>query len=317
MAEEKLVSSRETYGKLLVELGKEYKNLVVLDADLSSSTKTCTFCREFPDRFINCGVAEQDMIGVAAGLAASGKIVFASTFAVFASGRAWDQVRVSVAYPRLNVKIVATHGGITTGEDGVTHQAMEDIAIMRSLPNLTVIVPADAIETANTIKALVKTHGPAYVRLNRPKVPLVYESENYGFKIGKALEMTGGKDLTIIACGIMVKISMDAAKLLQNEGISVRVINMHTIKPLDAEMIIKAAKETGAIVTAEEHSIVGGLGGAVAEVICENYPVPVVRVGMKDMFAESGKPQELLEKYGMTAKDVVAAAKLALSRKGK
>jgi transketolase len=313
--EEKLIASRDTYGETLAALGHEYKNLVVLDADLSASTKTCTFCKAFPDRFINCGVAEQDLIGVAAGLAAFGKIVFASTFAVFATGRAWDQIRTSVAYPRLNVKIVATHGGITTGEDGVTHQAMEDIAIMRALPNMTIIVPADAVETGQAIRALAKAHGPAYVRLNRPKVPVINQNENYSFTIGKAVELARGKDLTIIATGIMVKSALEAATILTKEGISAKVINMHTIKPLDCEAILRSAKETGAVVTAEEHSIIGGLGGAVAEVICENYPVPVVRVGMKDMFAESGKPEALLEKYGMTPQEIVAAAKLALSRK--
>lgn len=317
MTEEKLVASRDEYGNTLVELGREYPDLVVLDADLSASTKTCKFCQAFPERFFNCGVAEQDMMGVAAGLAASGKIVFASTFAVFATGRAWDQVRTSLAYPRLNVKIVATHGGITTGEDGVTHQAMEDIAIMRAIPNMTVIVPADAYETKKVIKALVKAHGPAYVRLNRPKVPLIYPDDTYDFKIGKGITLREGKDLTIIATGLLVKAALEASAILKEAGVGARVINMHTIKPLDNELVIQAARETGTLVTVEEHSIVGGLGGAIAEVVCENYPVPVVRVGMKDMFAESGKPKELLEKYGMTAKEVVAAARLALERKGK
>ena len=298
-----------------MELGKVYPNLVVLDADLSQSTKTCLFCKAFPDRFFNLGVAEQDMIGVAAGLAASGKIVFASTFAVFASGRAWDQIRASVAYPHLNVKIVATHGGITTGEDGATHQALEDIAIMRVMPNVQVIVPADAIETRRVILQLVKEEGPAYVRLNRLAVPVIHENENYDFEIGRAETMRKGSDVTIIACGIMVKAALVAADILGQDGISARVVNTHTIKPLDVECILSAARETGAMVVAEEHSIIGGLGAAVGEVVCENFPVPVIRVGMKDVFGESGKPAALLEKYGMTAADIVHAAKSALEKK--
>ncbi|MFA4858487.1 MAG: transketolase family protein [Candidatus Margulisiibacteriota bacterium] len=317
MSEEKLIASRDVYGKTLAELGKVYPDLVVLDADLSQSTKTCVFGKEFPDRFFNMGVAEQNLIGVAAGLAASGKIAFASTFAVFASGRAWDQIRASVAYPHLNVKIVATHGGITTGEDGATHQALEDIAIMRVMPNMTVIVPADAVETRLAIHQLVKMDGPAYVRLNRLAVPVIHENENCDFEIGRAQTLHAGSDLTIIACGIMVKAALDAAKILKASGILARVINLHTIKPLDVKCILLAAQETGALVTAEEHSIIGGLGAAVAEVVCENCPVPVVRVGMKDIFGESGKPAALLEKYGMTAADIVTAAKTALKRKSK
>lgn len=315
--EKKLASTRDAYGKTLVELGKEDPDIVVLDADLAVSTRTSKFGAAFPERFFNLGVAEQDMIGVAAGLAASGKNVFASTFAVFGSGRAWDQVRISVAYPRLNVKIVVTHGGITTGEDGVTHQATEDLAIMRALPNMTVIIPADAIETVKVIKTLAKTHGPAYVRLCRLNTQLIYESEDYKFAIGKGIVLRDGRDLSIICCGIMVSAALDAADLLKGEGIEARVINMHTIKPLDIELTLNAAKETGAIVTVEEHSIVGGLGAAVAEILVENIPVPMTRVGIKDMFAESGKPKELLEKYGLTAKDIAAAAKSVLNRKRK
>jgi len=309
------IATREAYGKTLVSLGEKNPKIVVMDADLSCSTKTGLFCKKFPERFFNAGVAEQDMIGIAAGLATTGKIVFVSTFAVFGSGRAWDQIRVSLAYPRLNVKIVVTHGGITTGEDGVTHQALEDIAIMRVMPNLTVIVPADAFETIQVIKALEKAHGPAYVRLSRPATPLVYEKEDYDYKIGKANCMREGKDLTIIACGLMVGQALEAAEELAKKGISAQVINMHTIKPLDKDAIIKAAKKTGAIVTAEEHTVLGGLGGAVAEVLVENCLVPQVRVGMKDMFAESGQPQELLEKYGMTPANIVSACKLVLERK--
>jgi transketolase len=310
-----LASTRDAYGKTLVELGKVHKDIVVLDADLSASTKTSLFAKEFPDRFFDMGVAEQDMIGTAAGLAACGKIVFASTFAVFGSGRAWDQVRVSMAYTRLNVKLVVTHGGITTGEDGATHQANEDIAIMRVIPNMTVIVPADATETVNVIKSLVKEYGPSYVRLSRLASPVVHSNSSYDFRIGKGIVMKPGSDITIIATGIMVYQGLMAAEQLSKEGINARVVNIHTIKPLDRELIIRCAEETGAIVTAEEHSIIGGLGSAVAEVLVENKPVPMARVGMKDMFGESGKPDELLEKYGLTAKDIFSAAHNVLKRK--
>lgn len=261
------------------------------------------------------GVAEQDMISTAAGLAACGKIAFASTFAVFATGRAWEQVRMSVAYTRLNVKIAATHAGITTGEDGASHQANEDIAIMRAIPNLTVLVPADAIEAANIVRAAAKFHGPAYIRLSRGNSPVIYENENYGFSIGRGVVMKEGKDVSVIACGIMVAMALDAAEQLQKENISVRVVNLHTIKPLDKELIIRCAQETGAVVTAEEHSIVGGLGGAVAEVLGENCPAPMARVGIKDMFGESGRPEELLVKYGLTADDIVQAVRAVLTRK--
>jgi transketolase len=313
--ERKKTSAREAYGKTLVELGKKHQNLVVLDADLSVSTKTSLFGKQFPDRFFDLGVAEQDMISTAAGIASCGKIVFASTFAVFGSGRAWDQVRVSVAYTRLNVKIVVTHGGITTGEDGATHQATEDIAIMRALPNMMVIVPADAIETAMVIKELVKVHGPCYVRLARPSIPVIYESEINDFKIGKGNVLKDGKDVTVIACGLMVGEAMLAADELAKDGIKVRVVDMHTIKPIDKELIVKCARETGAIVTAEEHTIIGGLGGAVAEVLSENSLVPMVRVGIKDMFGESGNPSELLEKYGLTSSEIVAAVRTVIKRK--
>jgi transketolase len=310
-----MASTREAYGKTLVELGKINKDIVVMDADLSVSTKTSMFAKEFPDRFFDMGVAEQDMISTAAGLAACGKIVFASTFAVFGSGRAWDQVRVSMAYTRLNVKLVVTHGGISTGEDGATHQANEDIAIMRAIPNMTVIVPADAVETAHVIRNLVKEYGPSYVRLSRLSTPIVYGSGNYDFRIGKGVIMKPGDDITIIAAGIMVYQSMLASEQLSKEGISARVVNIHTIKPLDRELIIRCAQETKAIVTAEEHSIIGGLGSAVAEVLAENMPVPMARVGVKDMFGESGKPDDLLEKYGLTSKDIVSAVKNVIKRK--
>ncbi|MFH1683728.1 MAG: transketolase family protein [Candidatus Margulisiibacteriota bacterium] len=315
MSDLKLVATREAYGKTLVELGRENPNVVVLDADLSASTKTSDFGKEFPERFFDMGIAEQDMISTAAGLAACGKTVFASTFAVFGSGRAWDQVRMSVAYTRLNVKIVVTHGGITTGEDGASHQANEDIAIMRVLPNMTVIVPADAVETANVIRAAAKFYGPMYIRLGRPKTPVIFGQQDYGFKIGKGVVMRKGKDLTIFACGLMVSKALEAADELSKKGVDCRVVNLHTIKPIDKHLIIKCAEETGAVVTAEEHSILGGLGGAVAEVLVENACVPMARVGVKDMFGESGKPDELLVKYGLTPHHIAAAVKSVIKRK--
>lgn len=312
----KLLATRDAYGKALVELGRENENIVVLDADLSCSTKTSLFCKEFPSRFINCGVAEQDMIGTAAGLAASGKIAFASTFAVFGSGRAWDQVRISVAYPKLNVKIVVTHGGITVGEDGATHQALEDIALMRVLPNMTVIVPADAATAYQAVKAVSKNNGPAYIRLGRPAVPVIYD-EGSKFEIGKSIKLKEGNDVSIIACGIMVSAGLEAQKILDNEGISAEVIDMHTIKPIDVSAIVNTAKKTGAIVTAEEHSIIGGLGSAVAEIISQEFPIPVIRVGIEDIFGESGAPSDLLEKYRLLPKDIAKAAKQAIDKKKK
>lgn len=313
--EKKMIATRDAYGKTLVELGAIDPKIVVLDADLAGSTKTALFGKKFPDRFFDMGIAEQDMIGTAAGLAACGKTAFASTFAVFGSGRAWDQVRVSVAYTRQNVKIVVTHSGVTTGEDGASHQANEDIAIMRALPNMTVIVPADAVETVKVIKAAAKAYGPMYIRLSRPKTPVIYNNEDYDFKIGKGITLRKGKDLTIIACGLMVGKSLEAAEKLKNEGIDCRVVNLHTIKPIDKEIIVQCAEETGAIVTAEEHSIVGGLGSAVAEVLVENTSAPMVRVGVRDMFGESGKPDELLVKYGLMAEDIIVAVKAVLKRK--
>lgn len=314
MSEVKMVATRDAYGKALAEIGRENPNVVVLDADLAVSTKTSDFAKAFPDRFFDMGVAEQDMIGTAAGLAAAGKIAFCSTFAVFGSGRAWDQVRVSAAYTRLNVKIVVTHSGITVGEDGASHQANEDIAIMRALPNMTVVVPADGVETEKVIREAVKFHGPMYIRLSRPKTRVVHEA-GYEFKIGKGEVLRPGRDLTIIACGTMVGPALDAAELLAKEGRQARVVNLATIKPLDKELIINCARETGALVTVEEHSIIGGLGGAVAEVLVENFPVPMVRVGLKDVFGESGKPEELLVKYGLTAEEIAAAARAVLGRK--
>lgn len=315
MGDKKMLATRDAYGKALVALGKENPNIVVLDADLSASTKTALFAKEFPQRFFDMGIAEQDMISTAAGLAASGKIVFASTFAVFGSGRAWDQVRMMCAYTRLNVKIVVTHGGITTGEDGASHQANEDIAIMRALPNLNVIVPADALETGKVIRAAANFNGPAYIRLSRLATPVIHENETFELKIGKGIVVREGRDATIFACGIMVAIALDAADELKKEGLSAEVVNLHTIKPIDRALIVKSAKKTGAVVTAEEHSIIGGLGGAVAEVLGENCPVPLQRVGIKDTFGESGKPHDLLVKYGLTAADIVKAVKSVIARK--
>lgn len=308
------IATRDAYGKALIDLGKENKDIVVLDADLSSSTRTAKFQEEFPKRFFNMGIAEQNLMGTAAGFAAAGKISFASSFAVFATGRAFEIIRNSICYPKLNVKIAATHAGLTVGEDGATHQAIEDLSLMRSLPNMTVICPADGVETEAAIKVAAKHQGPVYIRLGRSGVPILFD-ENYQFKIGKAVELKDGKDVTIIATGIMVDKALKAQKNLEQEGISVRVLNMPTIKPIDKEAIIEAAKETRAIVTAEEHSIIGGLGSAVAEVIVENELVPMERVGIKDTFGESGKSEELLKKYGLTAEDIVEKVRTVMKRK--
>ena len=309
------VATREAYGKTLAKLGLENENIVVLDADLSKSTKTADFKKVAPERFINMGIAEGNMMSVAAGLAACGKIPFASTFAIFAAGRAFEQIRNSICYPKLNVKICATHAGITVGEDGASHQAIEDIALMRSIPNMVVISPSDDIETEAAIKAIIKYHGPCYVRLGRSGVYTINNNPEYKFELGKAVTLRKGHDATIIATGIMVDAALEAYNILAEEGIKVRVLNIHTIKPIDEEAIIVAARETGLIVTAEEHSIIGGLGSAVAEVVTSNHPVPVMRVGIKDTFGESGKPEELLKAYGLTADEIVKALKKGLSLK--
>lgn len=308
------IATREAYGKALVKLGKVNDRVVVLDADLSKSTKTNDFYKAFPERFFNMGIAEQNLIGAACGFATAGKIPFASSFAMFATGRAFEIIRNSVAYPKLNVKVCATHAGLTVGEDGASHESVEDISIMRSIPNMTVLVPADGVEAEQMIFEAAKVYGPMYVRLGRSAVPTLFD-ENYEFKIGKGVVLKDGNDVTVIACGIMVNEAMIASEMLKEEGISVRVINMSTIKPIDSELIVKAAKETGAIVTAEEHSIIGGLGSAVSEVIAEEYPVVVKKVGVKDTFGESGTPSELLKKYGLTANDIVIAVKEAISKK--
>lgn len=309
------IATRESYGKALKSLAETNKNVVVLDADLSKSTKTAEFKSVAADRFFNMGIAEANMMGVAAGMSTCGKIPYVSTFAMFAAGRAFEQIRNSICYPNLNVKICATHAGLTVGEDGATHQAIEDLSLMRSIPNMTVINPADDIETQAAIKAIADYQGPCYVRLGRMAVANVNDENNYKFEIGKGVQLANGKDITIIATGIMVEAALEAKKILATEGIEAGIINIHTLKPIDKDIIINAAKETGAIVTAEEHSIIGGLGSAVMEVVSENYPVPVLRVGVKDVFGESGKPQELLEKYGLTAADIADKVKQAIKLK--
>jgi transketolase len=308
------IAPREIYGQTLVELGRENPDIVVLDADLSPSTMTQYFKKEFPQRFFEVGIAEQNMIGIAAGLAASGKIPFASTFAVFAPGRCFDQIRVSVAQARLNVKIVPTHSGLTVGEDGASHQALEDLALICSLPGFTVIVPADAIETKQAIRAVASIKGPCYVRLVRGKLPLVYDS-SYRFEIGKAVTLKQGKDATVMAIGVMVAPALEAAATLAKEGTDCRVLNMPTLKPIDAAAIVKAAGETGAIVTAEEHQEHGGLGSTVARVTAKNRPVPMEFIAVKDKFGMSGKPAELLERYGLTPEDIVKAVREVIKRK--
>ena len=308
------VSVREAYGKALLELGMDNQDIVVLDADLSRSTMTRFFAREFPERFFECGIAEQNMIGIAAGMAASGKIPFASTFAVFVPGRCFDQVRMSIAQPGLNVKLVTTHGGISVGEDGTSHQSIEDLSLICSLPGFSVIVPADATETTEAVKAAAATLGPFYIRLCRPKLPLVY-GEDYQFKLGKAVMMKQGGDATIIAIGLMVRAALEAAIELEREGIYCRVLNMSTLKPIDEAAIVRAAAETGAIVTAEEHLEHGGLGSLVAQVVAKNRPVPMEFIAIKDTYAKSGKPSELLERYGLTEGDIERGVKSAIKRK--
>lgn len=309
-----MIATRDAYGETLARLGEINKDIVVLDADLSGSTKTAIFAKKFPDRFFNMGVAEQDMMGTAAGLAVAGKIPFASTFAIFATGRAWEQVRQSIAYPKVNVKIVASHAGITVGEDGASHQSVEDIAVMRVIPEMTVIVPADGIETRKVIEEMVRYKGPVYVRVSRGKSPVIFD-DSYSFEIGKGTVLREGTSVAIIACGIMVSKAMEAADILGKEGLSARVINISTIKPIDKDLIIKAARETCAIVTAEEHSIIGGLGSAVAEVLVENHPVPMKRVGIEDKFGTSGDADRLMEIYGLTPENIAKAAREVIKRK--
>jgi transketolase len=307
-------STRETYGKTLVELGRQSKDIVVLDGDLSPSTMTSFFAKEFPARFFNCGLEEQNMIGIAAGLAASGKIVFVSTFAIFASCRCFDQLRLCLSQPELNVKVVATHGGITVGEDGISHQAIEDLALYCALPGFTVVVPADAIEAAEAVRVAASNYGPFYVRLSRPKTPIVYP-QHYRFTLGKGVTMRQGKDATVIAMGIMVAKALEAADILARQDIDCRVIDMHTLKPLDEAVVVKAASETGAIVVAEEHLAQGGLGSRIAQVVAREKPVPMEFVNLGDRYASSGKAEELLQRYGLTGRDIEESVKSAVKRK--
>lgn len=305
------IATRQAYGEALVELGKDHENLVVMDADLSGSTKTAMFKKEFPDRFFNMGIAEQNMYGAATGLALSGKVVCASTFAMFATGRAFEIIRNSIGYTKANVKVCASHAGITVGEDGASHQTFEDIALMRTIPGMTVVNPSDAVATKKLLKQIVEMDGPCYFRVGRAAVPVFYGEEDE-IVLGKGNLVRDGKDVTIIATGIMVNEAYEAAKALEAEGVDARVIDIHTIKPIDEEIIIKAAKETYGIVTVEEHSIIGGLGDAVAEVVVKNAPCKMAMVGQQDCFGESGKPDDLLKKYHMAAEDIVAAAKSLL-----
>jgi transketolase len=309
------ISTRDSYGLKLVELGKRNPNIVVLDADLKKSTMTHYFAKEYPERFFDCGIAEANMVTIAAGLASAGKIPFASTFAVFLPGRCFDQVRMAISQPGLNVKLVTTHSGISVGEDGISHQSIEDLSLICALPSFSVIVPADAVETALAIETAAATEGPFYVRLGRPKVPVIMP-ENYQFKLGKAVKMRSGKDVTIIAIGIMVKAALDAAEELQKVGIDCSVLNMSTLKPADEESIIEAAIATGAIVTAEEHLEHGGLGSVVAQIVVRKQPVPMEFVAMHD-YAQSGKPELLLARYGLDSQGIQASVKKVLSRKAK
>lgn len=314
MSEVKKIATRESYGEALVELGKSNPDLVVLDADLSAATKTGLFRKAFPDRFINAGIAEGNMMSVAAGLATTGKTVFASSFAMFAAGRAFEQVRNSIGYPHLNVKIGATHAGISVGEDGATHQCCEDIALMRSIPGMTILNPADDTEARKAVFAAAALDGPVYLRLGRLAVPVLFDKD-YPFAVGKGVQLVAGNDVTIVATGLLVAEALIAAEQLKNEGISARVIDMATVKPIDRDILVAAARETGAIVTAEEHNVIGGLGSAVTEVICETVPVPVLRVGVMDTFGKSGPAKELLPLFGLCAANIAAKAKDAIKAK--
>lgn len=302
--EVKKIATRESYGNALVMYGEEYPNLVVLDADLAAATKTGIFKKAFPDRHIDCGIAEANMTGIAAGLATTGKIPFISSFAMFAAGRNFEQVRNSIGYPHLNVKIGATHAGITVGEDGASHQCNEDVALMRTIPGMVVMVPSDDVEAKAAVKAALDYEGPVYIRFGRAAVPVINETPDYKFEMGKGVTLKDGKDLTIIANGICVAEAIGAAELLKADGIDARVINIHTVKPLDEELVIKAAKETGKIVTVEEHSVIGGLGSAVCDCVCANAPVPVKKIGMQDVFGESGPAAALVKKYQLDAEGI-------------
>ena len=313
MADVKKKATRESYGEALTALAEKYPNLVVLDADLAAATKTGIFKKAYPDRFFDCGIAEANMMGVAAGLATAGKIPFASTFAMFAAGRAYEIVRNSIGYPHLNVKIGATHAGISVGEDGATHQCNEDIALMRTIPGMTVIVPADDVEARAAVEAAIQYEGPVYMRFGRLAAPILNDPETYKFEWGKGVTLRDGKDITIVATGLMVAEAVTASEMLANDGIEARVINIHTIKPLDKELICKCAKETGRIVTVEEHSIIGGLGDAVCSAVCESTPVPVTKIGVNDEFGHSGPAIDLLKQFGLSAENIVATVKKILN----
>lgn len=308
-------ATRESYGEALAELSEKYEDLVVLDADLAAATKTGIFKKKCPERFIDCGIAEANMMGVAAGLAATGKKVFASSFAMFAAGRAYEIVRNSIGYPHINVKIGATHAGISVGEDGATHQCNEDIALMRTIPGMTIINPADDVEAKAAVEAAINIDGPVYLRFGRLAVPVFNEKDTYKFEVGKGVQLKDGKDVTIVATGLMVNEALTAADTLEKEGISARVINIHTIKPLDKDIICKAANETGVIVTAEEHSVIGGLGSAVADAVTECCPVPVVKIGVNDVFGHSGPAVDLLKEFGLSAENIVEKAEFAITLK--
>ncbi len=308
------IATREAYGSALAEFGAHYENLVVLDADLAEATKTIKFKKAFPERFIDCGIAEGNMMAVAAGLAAAGKIPFASTFAMFAAGRAFEQIRNAIAYPHLNVKIGATHAGISVGEDGATHQCLEDIATMRAVPGMVIVNPADAVEARAAVEAAINYVGPMYMRFGRLAVPTLFDG-SYKFELGKGIILREGTDVTLVATGLMVHEAIAAGVLLANEGISARIVNIHTIKPLDRELILDSARKTGAIVTAEEHNIIGGLGSAICELLSEELPTPVIRIGTNDVFGRSGNVPSLLEAYGLTAANIAASAKKAVASK--
>ena len=309
MSEVKKIATRESYGNALVELGKEFDNVVVLDADLAAATKTGIFKKEFPDRHIDCGIAECNMMGIAGGLSLTGKVPFASTFAMFAAGRAFEQVRNTIGYPKLNVKIGATHAGISVGEDGATHQCNEDIALMRTIPNMVIINPSDDVEAKAAVRAAFEHVGPVYMRFGRLAAPVINDTPDYRFELGKGVQLREGKDITIVATGLEVGFAIEAAKMLEADGIDARVINIHTIKPIDEDIIVKAATETKKIFTVEEHSIIGGLGSAVCDVVCEKAPVPIYKIGVRDRFGESGPAAELLHKYELDAEGIYKQVK--------
>ena len=314
MSEVKKIATRESYGNALAQYGAEYPNLVVLDADPAAATKTGIFKKAFPERHIDCGIAECNMVGIAAGLATTGKIPFVSSFAMFAAGRAFEQIRNSVGYPHLNVKIGATHAGISVGEDGATHQCNEDIALMRTIPGMVVINPSDDVEAKAAVKAAIDHDGPVYLRFGRLAVPVINDNPDYKFELGKGVVLREGKDITLIATGLCVSETLEAAKLLEADGIDAKVINIHTIKPLDEELVVAAAKETGKVVTIEEHSVIGGLGSAVCDALCANHPTPVYKIGINDTFGESGPAVELIKKYGLDAQSIYEKVKVFVNK---